>query len=178
MDQIDLLIMNTITPDHADPGCGFFLQPKLGLAGQPVLDIRQQCTGLIYGLSIAEHFVRAGTYRHVLIACSEVLSKRIDGSNDGRNISILLGDGAGAVVVGPAKDEQTGILSTILHADGSLAKALYTAAPGSALGRPNTSPRTTSTPAGSTSAWTAKSSSRTACGGCPKRCWNRSIATA
>jgi len=135
MDQVDLLIMNTITPDHADPGCAFFLQDKLGLPGIAVLDIRQQCAGLIYGLAIADHFVRAGTYRHVLVACSEVLSKRIDGSNDGRNIAILLGDGAGAAVVGPADDPETGILSTILHADGSGAKALYTAAPGSALGR-------------------------------------------
>jgi len=135
MEQIDFLIMNTITPDHADPGCAFFLQDKLGLAGIGVLDIRQQCAGLIYGMSVADHFIRAGTYRHVLIACSEVLSKRIDGSYDGRNISILLGDGAGAVVVGPADDRENGILSTILHADGSYAKSLYTAAPGSALGR-------------------------------------------
>ena len=135
MDQIDLVIMNTITPDHADPGCAFFLQAKLGLSGIPVLDIKQQCAGLLYGLSLADHFVRAGTCRHVLIACSEVLSTRIDGSYDGRNIAILLGDGAGAVVVGPVNNEPAGIVSTILHADGSGAKALYTAAPGSALGR-------------------------------------------
>jgi len=135
MQDVELLIMNTITPDHADPGCAFFLQGKLGLPGIAVIDIRQQCAGLIYGLAIADHFVRAGTYRHVLVACSEVLSKRIDGSNDGRNIAILLGDGAGAVLVGPSDDRQEGIVSTILHADGSGAEALYTAAPGSALGR-------------------------------------------
>ena len=135
MGDIDLLIMNTITPDHADPGCAFFLQARLGLPGIAVMDIRQQCAGLIYALAIADHFIRAATYRHVLIACSEVLSKRIDGSYDGRNIAILLGDGAGAVVVGPSEDARRGILSTILHADGAGAKALYTAAPGSALGR-------------------------------------------
>jgi len=138
MDQIDLLIMNTITPDHADPGSAFFLQGKLDIPGIAVMEIRQQCAGLIYGLSIADHFVKAGTYRHVLIACSEVLSKRIDGSYDGRNIAILLGDGAGATVVGPVDDGddgKKGIRSTILHADGSGAKALYTAAPGSALGK-------------------------------------------
>ncbi len=135
MEDIDLLIMNTITPDHADPGCGFFLQGKLGLAPVPVLDIKQQCCGLIYGMSIADHFIRAGTYRHVLIACSEILSKRIDGSYDGRNIAILLGDGAGAAVIGPANDGEAGIVSTILHADGTGAKALYTAAPGSGLGK-------------------------------------------
>ena len=133
MDQIDLVIMNTITPDHADPGCAFFLQPKLGLAGIPVLDIRQQCAGFLYGLSLADHAIAAGAHRHVLVVCSEVLSTRIDGSYDGRNIAILLGDGAGAVVVGPAGDTDRGIISTILHADGSGAHALYTAAPGSAL---------------------------------------------
>jgi len=135
MGQVDLLIMNTITPDHHDPGCGFFLQAKLDIPGVPVLDIKQQCAGLIYALSIADHCIRAGTYRHVLIVCAEVLSKRIDGSNDGRNIGILLGDGAGAVVVGPTDDDDKGILSTILHADGAYAKALYTAAPGTGGGK-------------------------------------------
>lgn len=135
MEDIDLVIMNTITPDHADPGCAFFLQPKLGLSGIPVLDIKQQCAGLIYGLTIADQFVRTGTYRHVLVVCAEVLSTRIDGSYDGRNIAILLGDGAGAVVVGPSDDPERGIRATSLHADGQLARALYTAAPGSGLGR-------------------------------------------
>ncbi len=133
--DVDMLIMNTITPDHSDPGCVCFLQAKLGMPGIAALDIRQQCTGLVYGLAIADHFVRAGTYRHVLICCSEVLSTRIDGSYEGRNIAILLGDGAGAVLVGPSDGSPAGIVSTILHADGTLAKALYTAAPGSALGR-------------------------------------------
>ena len=123
MEEIDLVIMNTITPDHADPGCAFFLQPKLGLAGIPVLDIRQQCAGLLYGLTIADQFVRTGTYRHVLVVCAEVLSTRLDGSYDGRNITILLGDGAGAVVVGPSDDPERGIRATSLHADGRLARA-------------------------------------------------------
>ncbi len=146
MEDIDLLIMNTITPDHADPGCAFFLHGKLGLGGVPCLDIRQQCAAMIYGLAIADSFIRAGSARNVLVACSEVLSKRIDGSYDGRNIAILLGDGAGAFVVGACDDDEAGdgsasgndaprIVSTILHADGSQAKALYTAAPGTALDR-------------------------------------------
>lgn len=138
MDQIDLLICNTITPDHADPGTGFFLQDKLGIPGIAVMDVKQQCTGLIYGMAIADHFIRAGTYRYALIACTETLSKRIDGSYDGRNIAILLGDGAGAVVVGPSDDDGKGILYTSLHADGSFAGKLFTAAPGSALGRMQT----------------------------------------
>ena len=135
MKDIDLLIMNTITPDHADPGTAFFLQAKLDLPGIAVLEIRQQCAGLIYGLAIADSFIKTGACRHALIVCAEVLSKRIDGSNDGRNIGILLGDGAGAVVVGPADDQDGGILSTLLHADGSGAKALYSAAPGTGSGR-------------------------------------------
>jgi len=133
--QIDLLIMNTITPDHHDPGCGFFLQAKLDMPGIPVLDIKAQCAGLIYGISIADHFIQADTYRNVLIVCAEVLSKRIDCSNDGRNIGILLGDGAGAAVVGISDDENARVVSTILHADGTHAKALYTAAPGTGQGK-------------------------------------------
>ena len=135
MGDIDLLIMNTITPDHADPGCAFFLQAKLGLPGIATYDIRQQCTGLIYGMAMADAFIRSGQFRHPLIVCSEMLSKRVDCSDDGRNIAVLLGDGAGAVVMGAAQDDGPGILWTGLHADGRGAKALYTAAPGSALGR-------------------------------------------
>lgn len=135
MSDIDLLIMNTITPDHADPGCVCFLQAKLGLAGIAAFDIRQQCTGLLYGMAMADAFIQSGKFRHPLIVCSEVLSKRIDGSYDGRNIAILLGDGAGAVVMGAGNDDQRGVLWTGIHADGQGAKALYTAAPGCALGR-------------------------------------------
>lgn len=135
MSDIDLLILNTITPDHADPGSVCFLQAKLGLPGIACYEIRQQCTGLIYGMALADAFIRTGQFRHPMIVCSEVLSKRIDGSNDGRNISILLGDGAGAVVMGPSEDEDRGLLWTGLHADGRGAKALFSAAPGCALGR-------------------------------------------
>ncbi|MCX7825031.1 MAG: ketoacyl-ACP synthase III [Verrucomicrobiae bacterium] len=135
MSDIDLLILNTITPDHADPGCAFFLQAKLGLPGIATYEIRQQCTGLIYGMALADAFIRTGQSRRALVVCSEVLSKRIDGSYDGRNIAILLGDGAGAVVMGPSDDDGRGVLWIGLHADGRGAKALYTAAPGSALGR-------------------------------------------
>jgi len=133
--DIDLLITNTITPDHHDPGCGFFLQDKLGTPGIPVFDIKAQCAGLIYGISIADQFIKSGMYRNVLIVCAEVLSKRIDCSDEGRNIGILLGDGAGAAVVGVSDDENAKVVSTILHADGSGAKALYTAAPGTGQGK-------------------------------------------
>jgi 3-oxoacyl-[acyl-carrier-protein] synthase III len=135
MDRIDLLIMNTITPDHTDPACGFFLQAKLGMGTTPVIDIKEQCAGLIYEMAIADQFIKSGMYKHVLCVCSEVLSKRIDGSMDGRNIGILLGDGAGAIVLGPSDDPDVGIKSTILHADGTHAKVLFTEAPGTAMGK-------------------------------------------
>ena len=135
MDQLDCIIMNTITPDHNDPGCAFFLHAKLGVGNIPAIDIKEQCCGLLFGMSIADHFIRLGTYRHILIVCSEVLSKRIDGSYDGRNISILFGDGAGAVVLGPSDDKDVGIKSTFMHAEGAKAKVLWTEAPGTANGK-------------------------------------------
>ena len=136
MDQIDLVIMNTITPDHADPGCAFFLQAKLGLPGIPVLDIKQQCAGLIYGLALADHFVRAGHLspragglcRGALRADRRLVRRPQHRHPPGRR----RGGGGGRPV---ARRRQRGILSTILHADGRHAKALYTAAPGSGLGR-------------------------------------------
>ena len=137
IDQIDCVIMNTITPDHMDPGTAFFLHGKLGVGTIPAIEIRQQCCGMLFGMAMADGFIRTGLYRHVLVVCSEVLSKRIDGSYDGRNISILFGDGAGAVVVGPSDNPDIGIKSIFLHSEGAKAKALYTEAPGTALGRIN-----------------------------------------
>jgi len=135
MSDIDLLIMNTISPDYHDPGCAFVLQGKLGMGTAPAIDIKEQCCGLLFGMSIADSFIRTGMFKKVLVVCAEVLSKRIDGSYDGRNISILFGDGAGAVVVGPSDDPETGILSTMLNADGTMAKVLFTEAPGTANGK-------------------------------------------
>ena len=134
-EQIDLIVMNTLTPDCHNPSCAFFLQPKLGLADIPVFDIRQQCAALIYELSLADAYIRAGICRHVLVVCAETLSKVLDTSNEGRNLSCLAGDGAGAVVVGPTDVAGKGIQSVIVHADGRHAKALWTAAPGCAAGR-------------------------------------------
>ena len=134
-DQIDLVIMNTLTPDHHNPGCAFFLQPKLGMANIPVFDIKQGCAALMYGLSLADHYVVAGTYRHVLVVCAETQSKFLDTSNAGRNLSALQGDGAGALVVGPSDESGKAIELVIIHADGRGAEALGTAAPGCAAGR-------------------------------------------
>lgn len=130
--DIDMLIYATLSPDHMFPGTGVFTQRELGLKdGCPTLDIRQQCTGFIYGLSIADNFIRSGMYRHILVVGSEIHSTGLDVSTNGRDVSVLFGDGAGAVVVGPSEDPSHRILSTHLHADGSEAEILWVEKPGS-----------------------------------------------
>jgi 3-oxoacyl-[acyl-carrier-protein] synthase-3 len=128
--EIGLIVFATLSPDHDFPGSACFLQAKLGLPGTAALDIRQQCTGFIYGLSIADQFIRNGTYKNVLVVGSEVHSRGLDLTTRGREVSVLFGDGAGAAVVS-ATTEGGGarILSTHLHADGSFAKELWVKAP-------------------------------------------------
>jgi 3-oxoacyl-[acyl-carrier-protein] synthase-3 len=135
--EIDMIIFGTLSPDHDFPGTGCFLQAKLDMPGIPALDIRQQCTGFIYGLSIADQFIRTGMYHEILVVGAEVHSKGLDKSTRGRDVSVLFGDGAGAVVVGVADSdavEKKGpcILSTHLYADGKFAKELWISLPGMA----------------------------------------------
>jgi 3-oxoacyl-[acyl-carrier-protein] synthase-3 len=130
--DIDLIIYATLSPDYFFPGTGVFVQRALGLKDIPCLDIRQQCTGFIYGLSIADAYVRTGMFKHVLLIGSEVHSTGLDKTTAGRDITVLFGDGAGAVVVGRATDDQHVILSTHIHADGSEAEILWTEYPASA----------------------------------------------
>jgi 3-oxoacyl-[acyl-carrier-protein] synthase-3 len=130
--EVELVVFATLSPDHHFPGAGPFLQRKLGVpAGAAILDIRQQCTGFIYGLSIADQFVRTGMYSRVLVVGAEVHSTGLDLSTEGRDVSVLFGDGAGAVVVVPAEDERRCILSTHLHADGNSAEDLWAEFPSS-----------------------------------------------
>lgn len=135
--DIDMIIYATLSPDHDFPGTGCFLQNKLGIPEIAVLDIRQQCTGYIYGLSIADKFVCSGQYKNILVVGSEVHSKGLDRTPRGRAVSVLFGDGAGATVVSrtqvddPQKDSH--VIHTQLHADGSFAKQLWVPAPGNAL---------------------------------------------
>jgi 3-oxoacyl-[acyl-carrier-protein] synthase-3 len=132
--QIDMIILATLSPDHEFPGTACFLQKKIGLPGIPALDVRQQCTGFIYSLSIADQFIKTGTYRHILVVGAEVHSKGLEKTNEGRDVTVLFGDGAGAVVLGAVTvtDPKTEscILSTHLHADGTHAEELWTPAPG------------------------------------------------
>lgn len=131
--DIDLVVYASLSPDHNFPGSGVFTARELGIAskGIPCLDIRQQCTGFIYGMSIADQFIRTGMYRNVLVIGSEIHSTGLDMSTRGRDVTVLFGDGAGAAVVGRATDEQHLVLSTHLHADGTDAEILWTDYPGS-----------------------------------------------
>jgi len=137
--DIDMIIYATLSPDHDFPGTGCYLQAKLELPEISVLDIRQQCTGFIYALSIADKFILSGSHKNILVVGSEVHSKGLDKTPNGRNVSVLFGDGAGAVVVSrkelndPQIDSR--IIATQLFADGAHAKELWIPAPGSAVGK-------------------------------------------
>jgi 3-oxoacyl-[acyl-carrier-protein] synthase III len=129
--DIDAIIFATLSPDYTFPGSGCLLGDLLGLHGVPALDIRNQCSGFLYGLSVADAWVRAGMYKNVLLVGSEVHSTGIEFADRGRDVTVLFGDGAGAAVVGRSKDDEHGLLSIALHADGAGAKDLWIEAPGS-----------------------------------------------
>ena len=130
--DVDMLIYATLSPDHMFPGNGVFTQRELKLKeGCAVLDIRQQCTGFIYGVAIADNFIRAGTYKTILVVGAEIHSTGLDVSTNGRDVAVLFGDGAGAVVVGLSDGPEHQILSTHLHADGTDAEILWVEKPGS-----------------------------------------------
>lgn len=128
--DIDLIIFATLSPERYFPGTGVFLQERLDVPGIPALDIRTQCTGFIYGLSIADQFIKTGMYKTILLVGSEVHSMGLDFSDRGRDTAVIFGDGAGAVVIQATEDDNRGILSTHLHADGRFAKELWVPYPG------------------------------------------------
>jgi 3-oxoacyl-[acyl-carrier-protein] synthase III len=129
--DIDMLIFATLSPDFNFPGGGVFTQRLLGLREVPCYDIRQQCTGFIYGLAMADAFIRMGQYKNVLVIGAEVHSTGLDLTTRGRDVSVLFGDGAGAMVVGRATDDTQVIMSTHLHADGTEAEILWVESPAS-----------------------------------------------
>ena len=129
-DDIDFIVFATITPDYFFPGSGVLLQRELGLQGIGALDIRNACSGFVYALSIADQFVKTGMYKTVLVVGAEIQSSALDKSTEGRSSSVIFADGAGAAIV-QATDEDRGILSTHLHADGDYAEELYVKDPGS-----------------------------------------------
>lgn len=123
--DIDMIVYATLSPGAEFPGDGVFLQRQLGIRPLPVLDIRQQCTGFIYGLAVADSFIRSHAADTVLVVGSECQSTGIDISTRGRHVSSLFGDGAGAAVVGLSQEEERGILSSHLFADGTEAEILW-----------------------------------------------------
>jgi len=131
-EEIDFIIFATLSPDYYFPGCGVLLQRELNITHKEVgaLDIRNQCTGFLYGLSIADQFVKTGMYKNVLVVGAEMHSMGLDFSTRGRNVTVIFGDGAGAAIIQPTDDENQGILTTKLHSDGTYAEKLAFINPG------------------------------------------------
>ena len=128
---VDLIVYATITPDYYFPGSAYLMQRELGMDGIAVIDVRQQCSGFVYALSIADQFIRGGMYKTVLVVGSEIQSSLLNKSTAGRNVAVIFGDGAGAAVVQATDDAEHRILSTHLHADGRYAEDLMVKDPGS-----------------------------------------------
>ncbi len=133
-DDVDLIVYATLSPDKAFPGDGVLVQKTLDIpAGVPALDVRNQCSGFLYGLSVADAFIRNGTYKRVLLIGAEVHSTGLDFTDRGRDVTVIFGDGAAAVVLGPnEKDDDRGLLSVHLHADGRFSEELHCSYPSSA----------------------------------------------
>lgn len=129
VEDIDFLIFATLSPDYYFPGCGVLAQRELGLKTVGALDIRNQCSGFIYALSVADQFIKTGMYKNILIIGAETQSPALDMTTRGRNVSVIFGDGAGAVIL--SRGEQgKGVLSTHLHSEGEFAEELALIAPG------------------------------------------------
>ncbi len=124
LSDIDFIIFATLNPDYFFPGSGCVLQAKLELPGIGALDVRNQCSGFIYGLSVADAFIKSGMYNRILLVGAEVHSSGLEFADRGRDVTVLFGDGAGAAVLG-ATDDDRGILSTHLHADGRFVEDLW-----------------------------------------------------
>ncbi len=127
--EIDFIVFATLSPDYYFPGCGVLLQRALQMKEVGALDVRNQCSGFIYALSVADQFIRSGMYKNILVVGSEKHSFGLDLTTRGRNVSVIFGDGAGAVVLQPTNEER-GVLSTHLHSDGSDAEVLAMYNPG------------------------------------------------
>jgi 3-oxoacyl-[acyl-carrier-protein] synthase-3 len=137
--EVDFIIFATLSPDYFFPGCGVLLQRELGITQNEAgaLDIRNQCSGFIYALSIADQFVKTGMYKNVLVVGAEMHSMGLDFSTSGRNVTVIFGDGAGAVIVQPTEEKDSGILTTHLHSDGTFAEKLALLNPGAHAGYHN-----------------------------------------
>ncbi|WP_297516254.1 3-oxoacyl-ACP synthase III family protein [Flavobacterium sp.] len=129
-DDIDFIIFATLSPDYYFPGPGVLVQRDLGLKTVGALDIRNQCSGFVYALSIADQYIKTGMYQNILIIGSELHSHGLDMTTRGRGVSVIFGDGAGAAIISRETEMQKGILSTHLHSEGQHAEELALIAPG------------------------------------------------
>ncbi len=136
-EALGLIIVATLSPDAAAPATSCFLQEKLDVPGIPTFEVRAQCSGFLYGLSLADLYVRAGAHQHVLLVGAELQWKFLDLTPRGRNVSVLFGDGAGAVIVSATevrdlspRSRESFVHSTHLHSDGSLLGHLLWQHPG------------------------------------------------
>lgn len=132
-DDVDMIVYGTLSPDKAFPGDGVLIQAKLDIpAGVPALDVRNQCSGFLYGLSVADAWIQAGTYRRVLVIGAETHSTGIEFTDRGRDVTVIFGDGGAAVLLGPnEEDDDRGVLSVKLHADGRFSDELHLSYPSS-----------------------------------------------
>ncbi len=128
--DIEFIVFATITADYYFPGCGVLLQRELNVPGIGALDIRNQCSGFVYALSVADQFIKSGMYKNILVVGSEIQSSFLEMSDKGRGVAVIFGDGAGAVVLKATDDPNHRILSTHLHADGRFAEELVVKDPG------------------------------------------------
>ncbi len=129
--DIDFIVFATLSPDYYFPGCGVLLQRAMQMESIGALDVRNQCSGFVYALSVADQFIKTGMYKNILVVGAEKHSFGLDFSTRGRNVSVIFGDGAGAVVLQPAdSSSDSGILSTHLHSDGANAEILAMYNPG------------------------------------------------
>ncbi|MBD3724232.1 MAG: ketoacyl-ACP synthase III [Flavobacteriaceae bacterium] len=129
-EDIDFIVFATLSPDYYFPGPGVLVQRDLGLKTVGALDVRNQCSGFLYALSVADQFIKTGMYKNVLVIGSEVHSRGLDFTTRGRGVSVIFGDGAGAAVLSRTEDNSKGILSTHLHSEGQHAEELALIAPG------------------------------------------------
>jgi len=130
-DEVDFIVFATLSPDYYFPGGGVMVQEELGIREVGALDVRNQCSGFIYALSVADQFIKTGMYKTILVIGSEIHSSGLDMSTTGRNVSVIFGDGAGAAVLTATDEPKKGILSTHLHSEGKHAEELIVKDPGS-----------------------------------------------
>jgi 3-oxoacyl-[acyl-carrier-protein] synthase-3 len=139
-DDLDAIVYATSSPDHFAPGNGVYLQRMLGISTIPALDVRAQCSGFIYALSVADAWIRANQYQNILVVGSEIQSTGLEISSAGRHVAVIFADGAGAVVLGRGNSDDGGILAFDLHSEGAHAEKLWVDAPGS-MYHPRVSPQ-------------------------------------